>query len=171
MESVGQSILLVEDEPIIRDSLAGLLGLEGYHVVAVDSVYEARMAQPLWFDLLLTDIRLLDGSGLELVRETSLLTPCIVMTAFSSDDSVIEALRCGAVDYLKKPFEHAYLLERVALLMAQKRVLLDKTLSLDEYFMRVYKEYHGHVTEEKMAQILGITRKTLFNKRKQLGLD
>jgi DNA-binding NtrC family response regulator len=155
---------------IIRDSLLAILGLHGYEVTGVETYAEAKAVHPVSYDLIVTDIRLPDGSGLDLVKEFSSVTPSIVMTAYSSEEVAIEAFREGAIDFLKKPFDQAYLLEKVGVLMAQKDALINQMLSLDEYFIAFYKQYHLVLTEERMAKVMGISRKTLFNKRQKLGL-
>jgi DNA-binding NtrC family response regulator len=165
-----KKILLVEDELIIRDSLAALLGLHGYEVTSAETLGEARDLHPVAFDVLVIDIRLPDGSGLELIKEFGAVTPSIVMTAYSSENLAIEAFRDGAVDFLKKPFDQYYLLEKVALMVAKKGAIISEMLSLDNYFIAFYKQYHLVLTEERMAEVMGISRKTLFNKRQKLGL-
>ena len=113
---MSKTILLVEDEQLLRESLAQLLRDEAYEVVeAADGqeAYDLAVARP--FDLVVTDMRMprLDGMGL-LERLTHLApqTPVVVMTAFGTVDSAVAAMRAGAVDYILKPVQFEDVLAR-----------------------------------------------------------
>jgi two-component system, NtrC family, response regulator AlgB len=102
------SILIVDDEPTIRKTLTIALETEGHRVVAVsnskDAIGEASRRS---YDLALVDLRLGTESGLDLIP--SLHSNCpwlkiIVITAYASIDTAVEAMRRGAFDYLPKPF-------------------------------------------------------------------
>ena len=102
-------ILVVDDEPDLRTLYELTLLREGYHVDAAASVAEARhMLGEKKFDAVITDMRLPDGLGMELLQD--LLTQqrserCVVMTAYGSADNAVEALKAGAFDYLTKPVD------------------------------------------------------------------
>ncbi|MBM4131679.1 sigma-54-dependent Fis family transcriptional regulator [bacterium] len=102
-------ILLVEDEKMTRVALAGTMTREGHEVVACadgPAGLAAIAATP--FDVVLTDLRLPGASGLDLLREVQSRggrAKVIIMTAFASTESAIEALRLGAYDYVSKPFQ------------------------------------------------------------------
>jgi DNA-binding NtrC family response regulator len=106
------SILLVDDEPKIRQALGDALRGEGHEVVATASGREARalLAQRL-FDVLLVDNLMPDLTGLDLIRDLVGGTPegerpqILMMTAHATVESAIEAMKLGALDYLQKPFE------------------------------------------------------------------
>lgn len=110
-------ILLVEDEQLLRESLAQLLGEEGYQVVqAADGKagYDAVIAEP--FDLVLTDIRMPVMDGITLLKQLQQVipqTPVIVITAFGTVESAVSAMRMGAADYLLKPVQFEDVLIRV----------------------------------------------------------
>ena len=110
-------ILLVEDEQLLRESLAQLLGEEGYQVVqAADGKagYGAVIAEP--FDLVLTDIRMPVMDGITLLKHLQQVipqTPVIVITAFGTVESAVSAMRMGAADYLLKPVQFEDVLIRV----------------------------------------------------------
>lgn len=110
-------ILIVDDEETIRCSLEELLTRDGYHVVAVESGESAlEQIAAQYFDLALLDLRLGGIGGLEVLaalREQSLDTAVIVLTAHGSMDTAIRALRQGAHDYLLKPCDTASLRETV----------------------------------------------------------
>jgi len=104
-----EKILLVEDEKLIRWSLANRLSKEGYVVVEVDRGAEAlRTLEEQEIDLILLDYRLPDMDGLQVLKAVGPKfrdLPIIMMTAYSTVESAIEAMKLGAFDYLNKPFE------------------------------------------------------------------
>lgn len=103
------SILVVDDEPDLRTLYELTLLREGYRVETASSVQEAReQLQAQRFDAVITDMRLPDGFGMALLqdlREQQRRERCIVMTAYGSAENAVEALRCGAFDYLTKPVD------------------------------------------------------------------
>jgi two-component system KDP operon response regulator KdpE len=110
-------ILVVDDERATRVTLAEILELEGYEVTAVGGGQEAvtRMEKES-FDLLLTDLRMPDMDGLEVVAAARQLAPktvIILLTAHATLDSAIHALRQGAHDYLLKPARAAQIIQSV----------------------------------------------------------
>src|ERR671923_2797734 len=101
------TVLVVDDEPDIRELLERTLVRMGLGVDAVGSIAEAkeRLAGER-YDLCLTDMRLGDGEGLELVRHISTLPvdlPVAVITAYGSTENAVAALKAGAFDYVSKP--------------------------------------------------------------------
>jgi DNA-binding NtrC family response regulator len=110
-------ILIVEDEPSVRDSLARTLEREGHEAaLAADLRTGRRLLAEGAFDLLLTDIRLGDGSGLDLVsaaRQASTALRIVAMTAFGSVELAVEAMRRGADDFIEKPFQPDVLRKRL----------------------------------------------------------
>ena len=104
-----ERILLVEDEKLIRWSLANRLTKEGYVVAEVDRGSDALKAlEEQEIDLILLDYRLPDMDGLQLLKIVGPKfrdLPVIMMTAYSTVESAIEAMKLGAFDYLNKPFE------------------------------------------------------------------
>jgi DNA-binding response OmpR family regulator len=116
-------ILVVDDEPAARLSLAELLSLEGYQVVAAASGEEAvdlLLEGP--FDLAILDLKMPGMDGLELVHELQKRTPetiIIMLTAHGTLETAVQAMRHGAHDYLLKP-------ANVNEIMASVKVGLDK---------------------------------------------
>ncbi|MBV8619788.1 MAG: sigma-54-dependent Fis family transcriptional regulator [Curvibacter sp.] len=102
-------ILVVDDEPDLRTLYELTLLREGYRVEAAGNVAEARAClAERSFDAVITDMRLPDGHGLELLRLLkSQQRPerCVVMTAYGSAENAVEALKAGAFDYLTKPVD------------------------------------------------------------------
>jgi len=102
--------LVVDDDESMRATLMAYISRMGVQVRAVADVAEARrtlQAEPVPFDIVLTDLRLPDGSGLDIVKaarsrnSASLVT---IITGFASLETAIEAIRLGAHDYVTKPF-------------------------------------------------------------------
>lgn len=103
------SILVVDDEPDLRTLYELTLLREGYKVETASNIQEAReQLKAQLFDVLITDMRLPDGFGMELLqdlRDQQRKERCLVMTAYGSAENAVEALRAGAFDYLTKPVD------------------------------------------------------------------
>jgi len=103
------ALLIVDDEVSLRDFLTIVFEEEGWKVVAAGSLAEAREAllkeDP---ELILCDLMLEDGSGIDFLKEVKAQAPAIpviMITAFTSTKSAVEALKAGAFDYIAKPFD------------------------------------------------------------------
>ena len=111
------SVLIVDDERGILEILAQFLGDRGYRVATAETAAEAlRLGTRERFDAALIDLKLPDRTGLEIVGPLVEANPqiaCIVMTAFASIESTIEALRLDVFDYVLKPFDLAKIGETV----------------------------------------------------------
>mgnify|MGYP002136845770 FL=1 len=109
MSTSTVSILVVDDEPDLRTLYELTLLREGYRVETAACLQQARaLLQAQHFDVLLTDMRLPDGRGLELLQELQAQQRserCVVMTAYGSAENAVQALRAGAFDYLTKPVD------------------------------------------------------------------
>ena len=99
--------MVVDDEPGIRTALRGNFVRHGWQVEAASGVREAiRRLQVQTFDLVITDIRMPDGNGMEVMRaarNSSAATAVILLTAYGSVPDAVIAMRDGALDYLVKP--------------------------------------------------------------------
>ena len=108
MSSFDQ-ILVVDDDLAMREMLTSMFEEEGYTARGAPSADEAlELCKDHEFDAVLSDIKMPGRSGIELVaalREIRPETPVVLMTAFGSIDSAVEAMRAGALDYVTKPFE------------------------------------------------------------------
>jgi len=105
---VRRRILIVDDEREVRDGLLEFLRDEGYETAGAETLAEARQdlsRSP--FDLVLLDLRLPDGSGLDLLAELNVpdAPPVVVVTAFPEVQTAVRALKLGAQDYINKPFD------------------------------------------------------------------
>jgi DNA-binding NtrC family response regulator len=104
-----KKILVVDDEQSICDVIAIALRKEGYEVtVSVDPREALQIFSQVQFDLVVLDIKMPQIDGLELLRRFKQLQPeimVIIITAFSTWDSAVQAMRLGAFDYIRKPFD------------------------------------------------------------------
>ncbi len=119
-------ILIVDDELIMRESLAGWLERDGHYVEKAPSAEKAlKKLEDIRFDILLVDIKMEGMSGLELLKQVKENDPdveVIMITAYGSISTAIEAIKNGAYDYLLKPFdpdELGMLIEKIILHQAQ----------------------------------------------------
>ena len=103
-------ILVVDDELSMREFLSILLEREGYDVTVAGSAEEAlRMMDSALFDLVLSDVNMPGLSGIEMlarIKEKSPETAVLMLTAFSTADQAVEAMKLGAYDYIFKPFKN-----------------------------------------------------------------
>jgi two-component system KDP operon response regulator KdpE len=132
---MSPTVLLVEDDRELRQTLRDALAVEGYHVQASASLADARavLARALaggGLDLVLLDLGLPDGDGeallAQLRRERA--TPVIVVSARHGDDQKVRLLDAGADDYLVKPFSLAELLARMRVALRHRGTWLQPTV-------------------------------------------
>ena len=131
-------ILIVDDQEMMRDSLAGTLVREGHDVVASGDPHQAiaRLSNAR-FDLLITDLKMPRMTGIELLVEAKKLRPdmpVVLMTAFASVQTAVEAMKLGAYDYIQKPFDG----EEIKLLV--DRTLEHSRLKLENQAYRAMAE-------------------------------
>ncbi len=103
------SILVVDDEKSLRDFLAIMLEEEGYKVFTAHSADSAvKLIKENIFDLILTDIRMGKSSGINVLESAQKIlpdTPVVMMTAYASTETAVDAMKKGAYDYISKPFK------------------------------------------------------------------
>ena len=128
------TILVVDDEEAVRRPLARNLVSAGYEVREASSADEAlRMLSAADMDLLITDIRMPGMDGIELLRRAKVTSPdleVIVVTAYATVETAVEAMKLGARDYLTTPFSREEVLLRV------ERVLRERQLSRENRTLR-----------------------------------
>src|SRR5262245_60009640 len=110
------TVLVVDDEPLIRWSLTDRLSQEGYRVVEAETAKAALERHAEGVDLVLLDYRLPDGDGLSVLKQIKEGDPdtlVILLTAYSTVDTAVEAMKHGAYHYANKPFN----LDEIALLV------------------------------------------------------
>mgnify|MGYP000176504522 CR=1 FL=1 len=129
------TILIVDDEPAIRDMIGITLDLAGFNSVSAESAHEAHVSivdrRP---DLVLLDWMLPGGSGIELARrlkrdELTASLPIIMLTAKTSEDNKVQGLDVGVDDYVTKPFSPRELVARIkAVLRRTSGTQIDKVI-------------------------------------------
>ncbi len=154
---MGKSILIVDDDELMRSFLSTILKEEGHHIeVAGNGKEGLTKLVAVEFDLVITDLRMPDMSGLDLMRQGGKDKPdtrWIVITAYGSIGNAVEAVKAGASDYLTKPFQNPDELRHVI-----RRVLreaeAERTISLlAEELGRQFPPMEMVFLGEKMQQV------------------
>lgn len=135
------SILIVDDESSVRDSLYNWFIEDGYHVaVAEDAKTALRILESESFDIVLSDIKMPGMDGLQMLSRIKALRKdaiVIMMTAFATVETAVQALKDGAFDYVTKPFDPddlSHLIRNAAKqisLMEENEILKEKVVSLE----------------------------------------
>ncbi|MCG6947795.1 MAG: sigma-54 dependent transcriptional regulator [Acidobacteria bacterium] len=132
MAGVG-TVLVIDDEPVLQDVLGSLLTGDGFEYLQATSAADGMdVLREEEVDVVLLDLMLPDRSGLDLLPEIKELDPhlpVVVITAYSSVESAIEAMRGGAFHYVPKPFKNEEVLHLVRR-AAERRALLVENLEL-----------------------------------------
>ncbi|HST20628.1 MAG TPA: response regulator [Blastocatellia bacterium] len=127
MDTVQLHILIVEDDEDTRFVYGVLLQMEGYLVTSVSTMKDAlSRALSTSYDLIIMDVRLPDGDGVELckqIREFNRITPIMFVSAAAYKKDVERGMQAGAQAYLTKPADAQSLLDRVIYLLGQKAML------------------------------------------------
>ncbi|HEX8316588.1 MAG TPA: response regulator transcription factor, partial [Flavisolibacter sp.] len=131
------SVLLVEDEENLHESLKLNLELEGYQVTsAFDGVQAMKAVQNEYFDLIIMDVMIPEVDGFSVtqnIRLTNTEVPILILSAKDSSADRVTGLKKGADDYLTKPFNLEELLLRVQKLIKKNKRLQDKSTVGDVY--------------------------------------
>lgn len=133
---MSKTILIAEDEDILRESVAELLTDEGYEVLQAPDgrvAHEMLLERPV--DLVLTDIRMPEMDGLDLlthVRQIAPETPVILVTAYGTVDSAVSAMRTGAWDYLLKPVQFDDLLMKIERALEYREISRDRSFLAEQ---------------------------------------
>lgn len=139
-------ILIVDDENRMRETLAIILDGQGYEVEQVaDGVTALEVLEREIYDLLITDLRMDPISGIDLLREVQrrdIQIAVIMITAFGTIESAVEAMKLGACDYLTKPFQRDEILLKVRSALEKQR--LARRIELYE------KEFGDHYAVENI---------------------
>ena len=143
-----EKILIVDDEQSMRDVLSIMLTRAGYTVTAASDGEEAIASlEKELFDLVITDLKMPKVGGLEIlkaVKEASPESVVLIITAFATAESAVEAMKMGAYDYLTKPFE----VEEVQLII--RNALEKRRLSTENMLLK--REIAGQAS---LAKIIG----------------
>jgi DNA-binding NtrC family response regulator len=118
-------ILVVDDEDIVRTSCSRTLSPEGYEVrLAKNGVEGLKIANEERFDLVLTDLKMPDMDGIEVLRiikEKWPETEVIIVTGYQTVDTAVKAIKLGAYDYIEKPFTPDALISAVDDALTRKK--------------------------------------------------
>ena len=156
------SILIVEDEPRMRRLLEISLGEDGHSVRSVaeaESGLKSLAREPA--DLIVTDLKLPGMSGLEFMTEARRMnaaTPMIVMTAYGSVETAVEAMKAGASDYVLKPFTMAEMRLVIKKELDVQR-MRDENRSLKEALGKRYHFQNIVARSAKMQEVLGLVER------------
>ncbi|MHC4419184.1 MAG: sigma-54-dependent transcriptional regulator [Planctomycetota bacterium] len=157
-----KSILIVEDEQVLRESLAGLLEEEGFEVLQAGNGAEAYaivLERPV--SLILTDVRMPEMEGMELLDRLRQLvpeTPVIMMTAYGTVDSAVAAMKAGGWDYLLKPVQFDDLLLKVQRALEFGELSRDRKVMSEQ--LAAQSTFHDLVSESpNMLQLFEQVRK------------
>jgi len=152
-------ILVIDDEASVRDILRDFLSLEGYEVAMSDSAQAGIEAlQQRNFDIVLTDLEMPGGSGIEVlraIRERKRGPAAILMTGYGTVESAIAAMKEGAYDYILKPFQIEELTQLIGKALDHRR-LADENLRLKEAisFYRYSEALSAASTAEEILDTL-----------------
>ena len=141
------TILLVEDDAVLRGGLTELFTREGYSVISAASAKDAREKLDSNVNLVVLDVGLPDGDGVSLCqqwRNQGVTTPILFLTAKDEEFDVVRGLDAGGNDYVTKPFRMMELLSRIRALLRTSRSQVSTTLSrsgvdVDQEHMQVRK--------------------------------
>src|SRR4029453_16039782 len=164
-------ILVVDDERSMRELLAIVLRREGYEVLLADSGRAAIDAlEQESVDILISDIKMPDLRGVDVLRAAKRIDQDILgimITAFASTDTAVEAMRLGACDYLSKPFDVDLLKMKVRekvdnRQLRQENVLLKRTLGLSHQFSNIIGRSDAMLGVFKMIETIARTNSTIL---------
>ena len=128
------TILVVDDEPSHRQMIEAVLSAEGYEVHQADDGHSAIAAiEKKFYDLLIMDVRMREVGGIEALKEIKKISPgipIIIMTAYASVGTAVDALKSGAYDYLTKPLD----IEELKILVA--KALRHQELEKENIFLK-----------------------------------
>jgi DNA-binding response OmpR family regulator len=139
--AVKKTVLIVDDDPDLREALAEQFGFEDeFEVMTADAAKPGmEMARSKRVDVIILDVGLPDMDGRDAcaaLREADVVTPIILLTAQSGDEDHVRGLRSGADDFLAKPISFAVLLERVHNQLRRHEQSEDAELAVGPYIFR-----------------------------------
>ncbi len=162
-----EKILIVDDERSMRDVLSIMLRRAGYGVTVATDAEEAiaEIGREI-FDLVITDLKMPKGSGLDVLKAVKVSSPdtvVLVITAFASTEAAVEAMKQGAYDFLTKPFQvdEVQLIIKNALerrRLSTENVLLKREMASQTSFARIIGQ------SEAMQKVFDIVRKVADNR-------
>jgi DNA-binding NtrC family response regulator len=161
MTACGSRLLIAEDEPLLRVSMADALRKEGWTVdVAADGVKAAALFEQYLHDVVLTDLVMPSLDGMELLRRVKALQPdttVVLITAHGSVEKAVEAMREGAADFVTKPFSMAQLLVRLESVCSHRQ-LQEQNVRLQEQLEGRYSFSNIIGKSPKMQEVFWLIR-------------
>jgi two-component system response regulator FixJ len=175
MSSADVIVHVVDDEEAVRNSLAFLLGTSGFAVRTHASAASfLEIAPGIRNGCLVTDLRMPDIDGVELLRRLSAqgaMLPAIVVTGHGDVHMAVEAMKCGALDFIEKPFSDAVLIESIQRAVdkasssvdadAARMKVREKLATLSERELQVLKGVVDGQANKTIAFELGISPRTV----------
>jgi DNA-binding NtrC family response regulator len=163
-------VLVIDDEPALRQILAHVLSEAGYTVNVAAGVNEATaILSHDDIDAAVCDIKMPDGNGVELLRQTraaGIDTAFVMLTAISTVETAVEALRAGAFDYMVKPVRNAELLHRLAQIEAMRGLREENTVlrkAVSERSPALFRfQSPGMLNAERLAAKVAPTNSTVL---------
>lgn len=178
MSSIG-SVLVIDDEPILRNTLTRILRQAGCDVTSAGEGAEAlRRLTDGVYELVFLDLRLPDFDGLQIlkaIRESTPTLPVILLTAHGSLSTALEALRLGASDYLLKPIDPEILVARTRVILQEqavekrRREINDQIAALQQELRRL--DAGQYTPGSNVSSLLTQSPEDRFLKRNELILD
>ncbi len=152
-------VLVIDDEPDIRESLETLLVSEGYTVdLAQNGVEGLHRLESRGYDLVLLDLMMPDKSGMEVITEFRLRdreTPVFMITAYGSVEAAVEALKLGATDYFSKPWDNEKLMIEIGSAIERRR-LEDENTQLKRALKQRYSFPNIIGKSDRMVRMLDL---------------
>lgn len=156
MNSNRAKLLIVDDDHVTLDLLSEVLTREGYEIQTALSGEEAILkANETFFDIVITDIRMGNKDGMEVLKSFKKVSPettVIMITAFGSIDTAIEAIREGAFDYISKPFKLEEITLTIKKALEQRRLIEENRLFRQE----LIEKYHFKNVIGRTPQMLQV---------------
>ncbi|WII36174.1 response regulator transcription factor [Paenibacillus thiaminolyticus] len=158
-----RKVLVIEDEPTLARLLSYNLTLEGYDTMVIDHGSQGlQVALHRKFDLIILDIMLPGMNGFEVLsklRQAGVRTPVIILTARNAEEEVVQGLKCGADDYITKPFGVAELLARVGAVLRrassdepiEQEDADDKVIAIGD--LRIYPEKYEVTLHQELIPL------------------
>jgi DNA-binding NtrC family response regulator len=152
-------VLVIDDEPDIRESLEALLAGEGYSVeLAQNGTEGLHKLESRGYDIILLDLMMPDKSGMEVLQEYRLrdqTTPVFMITAYGSVEAAVQALKLGATDYFSKPWDNEKLLIEISHVIDRRR-LEDENTQLKRALTQRYSFPNIIGKSERMVRMLDL---------------
>ena len=156
MSKKSTRILLIDDEEIVRESLSGWLEKDGYTIgTASDGLEGLKAMDEASWSILLVDLKMPGIDGLEVLRRVKAKNPetaVVIMTAYATVDTAVNAMKLGAFDYIVKPFDPEEVSLMVEKIVAQQALLRENVI-LRKALKREY-EFHDLVTKSAAMQVM-----------------